>query len=250
VGVILVIAVPILYGLVGLNGVGLRDDLDIYGRFMSSPLDLLFPLAAVFLTCVPTFHDVGHRFIANTRARVSIRGLVAKRLLLVFCVSFGAFFLTGFVPFLVSYYFWPAIGNPSITPSLYNLTPSQAVLDSFSRHTYSGLLQAGALTFGLVYSLLVALAGATFACLGLVMLLLVRNRILALAIPFVVFLLETIGAALVGEPQFGFLYGIFPFGLAASPAWEALTPLAILVIILAALWIYVLARVRTLPNLA
>jgi uncharacterized sodium:solute symporter family permease YidK len=87
-GVVAIVVVPILYGLIGINGVAYRDDLDVYGRFVSSPLDLLLPLAAVFLTCVGTYYELGNRFVANLRTRTDIRRFLRHRLVMVVAISF------------------------------------------------------------------------------------------------------------------------------------------------------------------
>jgi hypothetical protein len=130
------------------------------------------------------------------------------------------------------------------------VTAAQALTDTYTRHIFTGLLVYGDAVFGVVYSALIGFAGAVFASLGLGMLVLIRNRIVALAVPFGLFLVETVGAAVLGVPQFGLLYGLFPFGLSASPTWQALAPVACITAALVVIWAYAFSRARTLPNLA
>jgi hypothetical protein len=82
------------------------------------------------------------------------------------------------------------------------------------------------------------------------MLILIRNRTVALAIPLVVFLLETIAAAIFNAPQFGFMYALFPFGLARSPLWQGALPILAFALALIGMWGYAFNRIRVLPNLA
>jgi hypothetical protein len=250
IGVAATVVAPIIWVTPGLGAGAFRDDLDIYGAFMGTPLNLIFPVVAVFLTCGPTYFELGNRFVANVRTRLDIRIYLAARLWRTLAISFGTFFLFAFVPFVISFFVWPAIGNPHVDPAGYDLTPAQAIADSYSRYTFTSLLSRGDLTFGLVYASIVGSGGAVFAACGLVMLLLVRNRNVALAVPFATYLVESLGAALGGPPVWGLVYGLFPFHIAAAPSWQALAPLVVIAAVVTGLWVFTFRQARTLPNLA
>jgi hypothetical protein len=250
IGAAAIVATPIVWTGVGLAGKDVRDDLDIYGFFMGTPINLIFPLVAVFLTCTSTYLELGNRFVANRRTRSDIRRYLVLQLARTLALSFGTFFLFAFVPFVIAFCLWPAIGNPGVDPAGYHLSAAQARSDSYSRYTFSSLLAYGDPVFGLVYSALVAAAGAVFASFGLALLLVLRNRIVAIMLPFIVYLVESLGAALGGPPAWGLVYGLFPFQIAAAPPWEAISPLAAIAAVGTALWIRVFYGARTLPTLA
>lgn len=221
---LLIVAVPVVLGSSGIGGVVLRDNLDVYSRMMGSPLELILPLIAVLAGCLGFYQEIGNRFASNTRVRVDVKTYVGIRYLVAGVWGFAVFFLLAFVAFVVAFYIWPTLGNPSINPGSYHLTPEQAVQDSYGRANYTSLLQFGPLVFGLIYSVWVGLSGAIYAMLGIASLLLLRNRVLALALPFLLYFVETILAAILGSPNSGLVYSLFPFGLSPVPLLVAVLP--------------------------
>lgn len=225
---LLVIAVPLFTGLSFLTHAGVRDHLDVFAAFLVSPTSLVLPLIAVVVSCLSLYSELGDRFIANTRARVSIRERLLVMLISAVGWSFALFFLYAFIPFVIAFLIWPAVGDPSIDPAGYHMTPEQAHIDALTRNSYSFLLSGGDLAYGLIYSVWVGLCGAVFAGLGFGLLLIVSNRILALAIPFVIYVGGTLGAAVIGTPSLGFLYSIFPAGIQPVQPLAAIAPMVAL----------------------
>jgi hypothetical protein len=225
---IAIIIAPVLTGLNFLAHGSARDDLDVYSAMLVSPTCLILPIIAVLVGCLPLYLELGDRFIANTRSRIAIR----ERLMAMFAratgVSFVVFFLYAFIPFVVAFVYWPLIGDPSVDPAGYRMTAAQAHADALTRNSYSFLLSGGTLPYGLVYSLWVGLSAAVFTALGCVFLLTVANRILALSLPFIIYVAGTLGAALLSLPNIGFLYSIFPAGLKSVSPIESIAPMVVL----------------------
>ncbi len=247
--IIVALMVPTLSGVNGTVGVALRDWLDLFSVMMSSPIALIFPLLVVFIASSRLYQEMGNRYIVAVRVRVSIRRYLGSKLLVASLLAFVTFGLSTFLAFVVAFYVWPAIGNPSVQPELYDMTPAQAATDSLTRVTFSSLLGHGPWTYGAFYSVWVGFSAALYAAFGTACLVLVSSRVFALAIPFLGYFVQTVGAALLGTPQYGLLYAAFPFGLIQSSAWVAIVPTAILAAVVAALWVHVFVYVRRLETL-
>lgn len=226
-----------------------RDHLDVFTLMLMSPVALVFPLIAVLLTCLRLFHELAARGIANTRTRVDIRRLLARRVGSAAAVSAAVFAVSTFAAFVIAFVVWPLIGDPALDPAGYGLTAEAAASDALTRWSYTGLLGTGELAFGLVYASWVGLAAA-YAVLGICFLVTIHNRILALALPFLLFLGGTVAAALAGAPELGFLYSVFPGGLTASHPLVAATPTLVVVLAAAVFTAIVIARAPTNPRLA
>jgi hypothetical protein len=247
---IAVVAAPLVTGLNFLAHAGVRDHLDVLSAILVSPTSLILPVVAVLVSCLPLYGELGDRFIANTRGRIAIRERLVGMYARASAVSFLVFFLYAFIPFLIAFVLWPLIGDPGIDPAGYKLTPAQAHADALGRNSYSFLLAGGDLPYGLVYSIWVGLAAVAFASLGFAFLLTVPNRILALSLPFVIYVAGTMGTALAGVPNVGFLYSIFPAGLQAVPPLEAAASMVILGLVAAVLVTITIHRSPTNPRLS
>ena len=247
--VLVALVLPTLSGVKDTAGAALRDWLDLFSMMMTSPIALIFPLLVVFIAASRLYQEMGNRYIVNVRARVSIRRYLGSKLLIALLITFATFALSTFLAFVVAFYFWPTIGNPSVRPDLYDMTSAQAATDALTRVTFSSLLSEGTWTYGVVYSVWVGISAALYAGFGTACLVLVSSRVFALAIPFLVYFVQNIGAALLGTPHYGLMYAAFPFGLIQSSMWEAIVPTAILAAVVVALWVHVFVNVRRLETL-
>jgi hypothetical protein len=84
--------------------------------------------------------------------------------------------------------------------------------------------------YGAVYSLWSGLNGAVWASVGFAAVLLIRNRFLALAAPFVICLIITVGFQLLMADLFAPLIVWMLFGYVQTPPLTAVIPLAILLL--------------------
>lgn len=245
-----IIALPLWAGVSAALRASFRDHLDVFNAMMLAPVSLIFPLVVVLLTCLGIYNELVVRYVANTRSRIAVRAYVGRQLLMSAGSAAIIFFLYAFIPFVVSFYVWPILGDPGVDPAGYNMSPAQAMIDSFGRTSYSFLLENGSLLYGVVYSAWIALAAAAYAVLGVSFLLTVPNRILALGLPFMLYLAGTVAAALLNVPQVGLLYSVFPAGLQASDPAQGATPTLILFAAAAAFAVAIVVRAPTNPRLA
>lgn len=244
------VGIPVCWGIDRVQDSVLRDNFDVMTQFLISPSSLLAPLAAVAVGCSATAAELRHRYISNTRSRVHPAATIRAKLAAAALGSGTAFFLYAFVPFLIAYLVWPEIGNPGIDPAAYLMTPEQAQSDSLTRSAYSQLLQAGPVTYGVVYSLWVAFGGAVLGCLGLLALIFVRSLSLAVATPFLVYFGQSVLAAVVGEPQAALAYSLVPFGLTQIPIGRSALPMLILAAATTLLWTLLWRRIPYSPRLS
>lgn len=248
-GVLVLVLSPLLLMLSRVGGFGLRDNADLFALTLSSPLSLAFPIAIGLLAAGPLAISIETRWVSNTRSRTDARVYVLSRLTGAGVLGIAVGTLTVLVPGVVCFVLWPVFGNPSIDPAGYFLTAEQAQLDSFSRFTYSEWLEDGYWAFLFRYGAVVAVSGASFAILSVVGTLAVANAYLGAALPGAVAVLSTVGAALLGVPQSGIVYSIFPFGLQAIEWQVGSLPIAALIFCTVALSTFVLLRARRLSSL-
>lgn len=223
-----------------------RDQADLFGAMMSGPVVVIFALVAVLLSCLPLHHAVQRRHVANTRTRISARQLVGRHLMRAAAGAWVIFFLHGFVAFAA----WPRFGNPSIDPLGYGLTPAEAAVDAAARSSYGFLLEGGDLAFGLGYSAWLGAAAAAYGGLGACLLLLLPQRLLALALPFLIYLGGSIAAAVAAEPHLGLMESLFPFGLTAAHPAVSAAPTIVVIFTTIAMSAIVVHRAPTNPRLS
>jgi hypothetical protein len=245
-----VISIPVLNLLNRTSYTQTRDDFDVFGLGMASPLMFLLPAFAVLLCCTRLFQDIGHRYISAIRTRTSIRRYLLRSYARSALVAFVLFFLLSFACFLVAFYLWPSIGNPNVHPASYYLTPGSAIRDSYSRVSYSSILELGLLPYGLLYSTWVGVGGAIFAAMGIASLLLVKKRALAIAVPFLIYFGETVFATLLGSPQAALVYSLFPFGITPTTPILAAMPILLTALLLAVIVSLTIARADNLEVLS
>lgn len=196
--------------------VALRDSLDVFAEFMNSPINFLFPLIVIALTCQAIFAEVSNRHLFYAASR----GRLGRRLSALFLSAAVGAFLVGalyvLLSAIVAFAVWPALGSPAVDPSVYGLNTQTAEADSLLRFTYSQWLAAGPWAFAAGYSAVVGMAAASISLIACTTAIFFNSVIGAVAVPSLAYLFATIVAAFAGMPSAGILYSIFPFGLTQS----------------------------------
>ncbi|ALE04757.1 hypothetical protein AL755_03460 (plasmid) [Arthrobacter sp. ERGS1:01] len=236
--------------LLGGKKVALRDNYDVFATLMNTPFTMLAPVFVVFLSCSRFAQEIGNRFVSSARSRVRTESYVFAKLLVASGTAFLVFFAWTFLAFAVAFVLWPKLGNPSLDPAGYGLTASGAVLDSFGRTTYSQLLQSGTWTYALAYSAWVGFAAATYAALGMASLLVIKRRAVAMCVPFLVFFVQSAAAQLIGAPNLGLNFSMFPFGLQQQSILMGAAPTIVLAAMTGLIWLVLSRRLVRLENLA
>ena len=164
--VIVGFTIPIAFGVWQLQDTLNPSNLGIFSKFMSSPIQLVLPLVAVGVGCARLYQDVGHRFIASLRTRMSVetylRATVGRAVLGPLIALGGSVVLVGAISFAL----WPVIGNPFVDPSVYHLDPDAPPAPDLARFTYSEAMQGGWPLYVVAYAALFGVACALFSALG------------------------------------------------------------------------------------
>jgi hypothetical protein len=245
-----VVVANVVYGLAQVPNTAFLNHVALFGYMLTTPLTPILPIVAALIGCLPMYTAVGHRFVANTRARMSVRTFLSIKLIGAFAMVFFTFFLVAFIPFSLCFYVWPAIGDPGINPEVYGMSTAEAALAELGEYSYSNLLAINPLVFGLGYSLWLGVGAATYAGLGVAALVFVPNRNVAILLPFIVYLLQTVVSGLLGEPHLGLLYSLLPFGLQQTTVLAAAAPQLALLAIVAIIWGRIALRANREPRLA
>lgn len=250
-GVALIVVGPTARTLSTSSRWSVSSHLDVQSIILNdAALTLLFPLIVALLTCLPLFARLAHRWVANTRARMSVRKFLGLRLIRIAAVAATSGFLVAVVPFLAAFVLWPALGNPGIHPEDSYSTPEAALLDSFTDTSYSQLLAVSPAFYGVSYALWVGFAAATLGMLTWVCLALIPNRFLALTAPCLLWIIQWLWASFAGLPQTSIVYAVFPQGMGQLPIVEAASPMFVLAIATAVVATIVFVRAPRLRAFA
>jgi hypothetical protein len=219
----------------------------VFATAVDGFVPLLFPVLLMLVGCFRLFQELGDRFVANTRTRVRVESYVYAKLLVAMGVGFVVFFTATFLAFVTAFVIWPAIGDPGVDASglLINGYPWQAE-DEYRQYTYTQLLAAGPMPFGLFYSAWVGLGAATCVALGMACLLLVKRPVIGLAMPFLLLVAQHAAVILLGQDRLSVINSLFPFGYTQVPVAVGMAPLLVLVVLVAGLWVVLLRRLATL----
>lgn len=245
----LVVGVPLGYGLLQLPGTLNPSNLGVFSIFVNSPWQLVLPILAVALGCSRLYEDLGDRHVANLRPRMSVEGYLLRTVVRATLVPFLVFTCAIAIVGIVSFSVWPLIGDPFIDPSIYHPAHDSLGAPDLARFTYSELMRFGWPVYLVSYAAFFGLSFAVFSALGSATLLLVGRRSVALLIPWAVYLVETIVAALLGAAHAGLMYSIVPFGLQPVPALRGALPVIVLSVIVGLVWAWVWRRRYELPRL-
>lgn len=146
-------------------------------------LPLAYPLIAVAVFVLPFSEQIRHRQIAYTRVRANLRHYLLRAALKNAVIAFLVFFSFVFIVFCCIFYALPAMGLTHFD----TFAPGSYPQD-FQLARMSELLRANPLIYGLVYSAWSGANAAVWASVGLVAILTIRNRFLALAFPLILFI--------------------------------------------------------------
>ncbi|WP_157739587.1 hypothetical protein [Paenibacillus physcomitrellae] len=148
-----------------------------------------------------------------------------------FMLTFCIFFIFIFGYFVFAYYIEPQIGLVQYDPSFFALNGTTAKEYTLHQNTFSQLFKYGSLTYGVVYSLWVAVNAALFAAFAFLLVLLVDRPFLALSIPFAFYLVQSFFMGAFGLVKYQFFQAVFPFNYAQQPIWTSFVPTAVLIAI-------------------
>lgn len=232
-----VLALGVVPGLLSYSHVAYVDRLSIANDFRYGMLVFALPLVTTVLVAFRTDSELRFGYIAYARARRPIRRYLVTRLLVTSCIVFVLFFAFALLSFVVAYYLVPMFGTPSLNPDDGNgMTAGQRFASSLTRQPFAGLLETSPWVYGMVYAGWLGLTGAVYGALGLASVILVRQRVIALTLPFLVYMGETVVMQLAGRPQLTLMASAFPQGLSHFSTSEAIAPLLVLASAVTVTW--------------
>ncbi|WP_165842380.1 ABC transporter permease [Paenibacillus xerothermodurans] len=211
-------------------------------------LPLAFVLLATLVYLGSFSREIKNRFLVYTRLRTPLRKMLRIKFAANFLVTFGVFFVFTFGYFLFSFYIVPLLRLVQFHPEVYMLNEVTVVQDSYTRHTFTQLLQFGSLTYGFFYSCWVGLNAAVYATIGFFMVLIIRNQFLALSIPFLLYILGSFVMAASGLMRFRFPDAVFPYSYMQLPIWTAFAPFLFLLFICIILFLAVNKNLERIDN--
>ncbi|HEV7930198.1 MAG TPA: hypothetical protein VGP12_08720 [Nitrosospira sp.] len=135
-----------------------------------------------------------------------------------------AYFAYALLAFCTAYYLWPEIGNPGVNASYYGLSAAQAAEVEATDTSYSQLLEAGTLAYGLGYAAWLGVSAGFYSVAAALCLVVMKNRLAAFVFPSAIYLAQSVLAIALIGPQAGLVYSVHPFGLTQLPIWIAAAP--------------------------
>ena len=206
-----------------------------------SGLALFYPVLVVAVYLLGFTERLRQRWIFYARPRVSIRRYLAHEALKNAAIAFAVFFAFALASGVVVFYIIPATGVTFDTIGPGTVFPSDA---EFARLTE--LTAVSPLLYVIVYAAWQGLNAAVWATFGFAAVLLIRNRLVALATPFLLFIALAV------------LMGMAPSVFAQNAPWllwflfsiaqVSMVPSVIILGILAAAAVGLVAWVLRHPN--
>ncbi|MNB96048.1 ABC-2 family transporter protein [compost metagenome] len=227
----------------------LRDSLEFFTFTINAVLPIVFPILAVLVYTVSFSEEVQNRHLTYTRMRRPIMETLYIKLNANILLTGVFFFLLVFISFLFADYIEPYLDIAQYKPERFGLTKENIAADTYSRYTFTQLLRYGSITYGILYSLWVGMNAALYSVFGFLLVLFMKNRFLAVSLPFIVYLVVSFTLAALGLEKYRPNNAIFPFDRIQSSIWTAFVPFLILASINVCLVIYVKRNISKVESL-
>ena len=189
----------------------------------SSAIALLFPILLIPLNAGSYANEKKDNFLLYVKPRTMLSNYVLAKGLVNAMVTFVVAFLMIFIPFMFVQYIDPALNIIKYTTEFYQPT---------SVGTFEVLAEKSILFYGIGYSLWVAINGALYATIAYLLSICVKNKFVALSIPFLWWVVMNFVTAILGIPRFSPVFTVFPFAITAQPIWTIFIPFTILVLVI------------------
>lgn len=225
-----------------------RDPLDLFTYLIGGIVPLTFVILATALYLPSFSQEINERFLFYACARRPAGELLRAKFRFNLALVFVYCFLFIFICFLAAFHIVPALDLVKFHPDATDLKAIQAEL--YGRHTFTQLLQYGTLTYGILYSAWVGLNAAAYSSIGFALLLLIRNRYVALSLPTLIYIVAGFLMTRPALMPYRTFDSIFPFSYLQQPIWTAFIPFLCLASIAAVLLHIVLSNLYKLDSLA
>ncbi|MGG4046290.1 MULTISPECIES: hypothetical protein [Paenibacillus] len=216
-----------------------RDPLEYFTFILNGALPITFPIIAVLIYVASFSGEVKDRFLVYTRIRRPIMETVYMKLAANIILTSLFFFGIIFISYLFAWYIEPHMNIANYDPTGFGLTEENIAEDTYNRYTFSQLIRYGTTTYIILYSLWVSINAALYSSISFFLVLLIRNRFVALSLPYITYIISSLTLASLGWPAYRPSFALFPFDYQQSPIWTAFVPFLVLVFILVCLLFYV-----------
>lgn len=238
---------PYLYFFVQKDSYALRDELDVFTFMLEDTFTIVFAFITILVYVAHFSNEVKDRFLVYTRTRISIQKLLLIKLTTNILLTFTFFFSLILSCFIFSFYIQPSIGIISY------FTPDSSIglqfNDLYNRYTFSQLLEYGSWVYGISYSIWIAVNASLYAAIGFFSVLLIRNLLFALSLPFLIYIAGSFLCSLLNLTPFGFSESIFPFSYIQQPIWKSFVPCFLLITINLIMCNFTLKKIQVLDSL-
>lgn len=205
--------------------------IDVHAQLLTkSPIPLLFPLLLVQLYAGSYANEKKDNYLQYVRPRTIISKYVLAKGIVNAFLTFLVAFLMIFVPFLFIQYIDPMIGYIYYETEFFN---------PVSIGTFEVVAQNSVLLYGIVYSLWVGINGAIYMTIAYLLTICLKNKFVALSIPFLWWFIMNFVTAVLGIERFSPVFTVFPFSITAQPMWTIFIPFIVLILIIATLIVYI-----------
>lgn len=241
--------IPAIYYSIVWDSSDFRDKLNIFTFLFEGVLIVIFPLLAS-LIYLPSFSgELRNRFIVYTRLRTPVGKLLSIKFIANGMLTFTVFFVFVLLMFIFAYYIFPSLGWANLHPERYGLSGNALIEDTYTRHTFTQLLEYGLYTYILFYAFWVGINAAVYSSIGFLLLLLLQNKFIAMSIPWLIYI---VGSFILISPElrpFRLADTIFPYMYMQQPIWTTFIPFICLCCICLLLYLVVRKKFTSLDDL-
>ncbi|MFT4051185.1 MAG: hypothetical protein QM677_02915 [Microbacterium sp.] len=226
--------------------------IQLFGSFMNGTVRLLFPVGVALVSGSRLASELTHRHIANTRTRTGIRTALGRRLLRVPLQVGAAFAVLGLVNAVVALWLLPAIWPDTLDPAGYDLGSAAAVhATDVSVAPLSGFANGNLVVFTALAALWLGAHAAVFALTTMLAVLLLTHPLVALLVPFMLYVVESVVFQLLDLPGASYLISaVYPTGLQNYSLWSAVLPFVVLAAAAIATATVIVSRAPSNPRLS
>lgn len=224
----------------------------VFEDFMNSPLRILFPVAVAVVAGLELSGELSHRAIVNSRTREDIRVRLTRLFVVASARTFAVFAPLALVNAVAAFVVVPALWPHAVDPQGAGLMSTAAVQSADAAIApLAGVLRFGWFPFAVVAAAWLGVNAVVFGLLTQICVILVHRPVVALLIPAVVYLAESIVLQYAGFPGPSFLISaIYPAGLQHYSLAEAIAPTAALAVGAFAASILLIRRSPTNPRMS
>lgn len=245
-------AISLVTGFLAVQTTTYWSEAQVFQDFMNSSLRILFPVAVALSAGLITAEQLSNRFVVNTRTRTDVRRWVAGKFWSAAIRAFVIFALITVVNAVAAFFIVPELWPHILDPAGYGLDDATAIANAnVSVAPLAAFAQFGLPVFILVAAAWFGLNAAAFALVTVLAVFFIRRTVLALMVPLILYLAESLFFQLQGMPAPAFLISaVYPSGLQDYDLVVAAIPTAVLLVTAAMGALVFVSRSRTSPRLS